>query len=231
SLMSSKWGVAVTLAFLVLIALAFAGGDIASSGAFGGVSGGDRVAVVGDERVDASELNTGMRTAFDRARQQNPTLTMEAFIAAGTLDRVLDELISRAGIGEFARDSGLRAGKRLVDSEIVQIPQFRDASGNFDRNAFLALLAQQGLSEAAVRNDFAQGLLARQVLSPVELGATMPLSMAKRYVSLLRESRKGTIAVLPSAAYAPTGAPTATQLQTYYSSNSQSYVRPERRVL
>lgn len=229
--MSSKWGVGVTLAFLVLIALAFAGGDIASSGTFGGVGGGDRVAVVGDERIDASELNTGMRTAFDRARQQNPTLTMEAFLAAGTLDRVLDDLISRAGIGEFARQYGLRAGKRLVDSEIVQIPQFRDATGNFDRNAFLAILGQQGLSEADVRDDFRQGLLARQVLSPVELGATMPLSLVKRYVSLLRESRKGTVAILPSAVYAPTGAPTDAQLQTYYRSNSATYVRPERRVL
>lgn len=231
SLMSSKWGVGVTLAFLVLIALAFAGGDIASSGSFGGVSGGDRVAVVGDERIDASELNTGMRNAFDRARQQNPTLTMAAFVASGALDRVLDELVSRAGIGEFARQSGLRAGKRLIDSEIVQIPQFRDASGNFDRNAFLALLGQQGLSESDVRDDFEQGLLARQVLSPVELGATMPLSMVKRYVSLLREGRTGAVAILPSAAYAPTGAPSDAQLQAYYRSHSATYVRPERRVL
>src|SRR5690606_21284043 len=115
----------------------------------------------------------------------NPTLTMEAFLSAGTLDRVLDDLVSRAGIGDLARRYGLRAGKRLVDSEIVQIPQFRDARGNFDHNAFLAILNQQGLSEADVRNDFEQGLLARQVLNPVELGATMPLSMVKRYVSLL----------------------------------------------
>lgn len=231
SLMSSKWGVGVTLVFLVVIAFAFAGGDIANTGSFGGVAGGDRVAVVGSERIDTSELNLGMRNAFDRARQQNPTLTMEAFVAAGTLDRVLDELISRAGIGEFAKKYGFRAGKRLVDSEIVQIPQFRNATGNFDRNAFLALIGQQGLSEAAVRNDFAQGLLARQTMTPVELNATMPLSMVKRYAALLRESRKGTIAILPSAAYAPTGAPTDAQLQAYYRSNSESYVRPERRVL
>jgi peptidyl-prolyl cis-trans isomerase D len=229
--MGSKWGVLVTLSFLVLIALAFAGGDIASNGMFGGVSGGDRVAVVGDERIDTSDLNTAMRTAFDRTRQQNPTLTMQAFVAAGTLDRVLDELVSRAGIGEFAKRHGLRASKRLIDSEIVQIPQFRDASGNFDHTAFLAILNQQGLSEADVRGDFEQGLLARQVLSPAELGATMPMSMVKRFVSLLRENRKGTIAVLPSAAYAPASGPSDAQLQTYYRAHSEAYVRPERRVL
>jgi len=231
SLMSTKWGVGITLAFLVLIAFAFAGGDIANTGSFGGVAGGDRVAVVGSERINASELNSSMRTAFDNARQQAPTLTMEAFVAAGTLDRVLNELLSRAGIDAFARKYGFRAGKRLVDSEIVQIPQFRNATGDFDRTAFLAILSQQGLSEAAVRGDFEQGLLARQVLTPVEFAATMPLSMVKRYVSLLRESRTGNIAILPSAAYAPTGAPTDAQLQAYYQSNSEAYVRPERRVL
>jgi peptidyl-prolyl cis-trans isomerase D len=231
NMMKSKWGVVVTLGFVALIALAFAGGDIANTGSFGGVAGGDRVAVVGGERVDTGELNTAARNAFDRARAQNPTLTMQAFINADTLGRVLDDLVGRVGISEFAQRYGLRAGKRLVDSEIVQIPQFRDAQGNFDSEAFVALLKQRGLSESQVREDFAQGLLARQLLTPVELGATMPASVAKRYVSLLRESRTGTIAILPSSAYAPAGAPSAAQLQAYYTSHSAAYIRPERRVL
>jgi peptidyl-prolyl cis-trans isomerase D len=231
SLMKSKWGVVVTLGFVALIALAFAGGDIANTGSFGGVAGGDRVAVVGGERIDTGELNTSARNAFDRAREQSPTLTMQAFMTAETLGRVLDDMIGRVGIAEFAQRYGLRAGKRLVDSEIVQIPQFRDASGNFDNTAFTAILQQRGLSESQVREDFAQGLLARQILTPVQLGATMPASVAKRYVSLLRESRTGAIAVLPSAAYAPAGAPSDAQLQAYYKANSAAYIRPERRVL
>lgn len=231
NLMKSKWGVVVTLGFVALIALAFAGGDIANTGSFGGVAGGDRVAVVGGERVDTGELNSAARNAFDRAREQNPTLTMQAFMNAETLGRVLDDLVGRVGIAEFAQRYGLRAGKRLVDSEIVQIPQFRDASGNFDNKAFVAVLGQRGLSEAQVREDFAQGLLARQLLTPVELGAAMPASVAKRYVALLRESRTGTIAILPSAAYAPAGPPSAAQLQAFYRSNSAAYIRPERRVL
>ena len=42
---SSKLGIGVTMGFLVLIAVAFAGGDIANTGQFGGVAGGDRVAL------------------------------------------------------------------------------------------------------------------------------------------------------------------------------------------
>jgi peptidyl-prolyl cis-trans isomerase D len=231
AVMKSKWGVAVTLGFVGLIALAFAGGDIANTGTFGGVTGGDRVAVVGDERIDTAELNSGVRNAFDQLRQQNPTLTMQAFVSAERVDQVLDEMLGRVGLSEFARIHGLRAGKRLVDSEILQIPQFRDASGNFDRNAFLAVLQQQGFTEKQVRDDFEQGLLGRQVLTPVELAATLPPSVVKRYVALIRESRTGSIVTLPSAVYAPATPPSAAQVQAYYRTNSANYVRPERRVL
>ena len=46
----TKLGLAISLAFLGLIALAFASADVSSTGTFGGIAGGDRVAVVGDEK-------------------------------------------------------------------------------------------------------------------------------------------------------------------------------------
>jgi peptidyl-prolyl cis-trans isomerase D len=47
----SKIGIAVTLGFLALIAVAFASSDVANTGTFGGIAGGDRVAIVGGEKV------------------------------------------------------------------------------------------------------------------------------------------------------------------------------------
>src|SRR5688572_9114405 len=89
----SKLGVGLTLAFLGLIALAFASSDVANTSVFRGVSGGDRVAVVGGERIDGAELRMNLANALDQAQQANPTLTMQAFIAQGGLDRVLDQLV------------------------------------------------------------------------------------------------------------------------------------------
>lgn len=228
---SSKLGVGITLAFLVLIAIAFASMDISSTGVFGGVSGGDRVAVVGDERIDASELSMNATSALDQARQSDPTITMQAFIARGGLEGVMRQLIERTTIAEFARRHGMRASDRLIDSELLQIPAFRGPDGNFDQNAFRAAIAQQGLSEAAVRADLAMGLLARQLLTPIGFSPTVPTSMARQYAALLRERREGSIAMLPSTAFAPQGAPTNAQLQAYYESNRDDYIRPERRVI
>lgn len=228
---SSKFGVGVTLAFLVLIAIAFASMDISSTGVFGGVSGGDRVAVVGDERIDASELSMNATSALDQARQTDPTITMQAFIARGGLEGVMRQLIERTTIAEFARRHGMRASDRLIDSELLQIPAFRGPDGNFDQNAFRAAIRQQGLSEAAVRADLGMGLLARQLLTPIGFSPTVPSSMARQYAALLRERREGSIAMLPSTVFAPQGAPTNAQLEAFYQANRDDYIRPERRVI
>jgi peptidyl-prolyl cis-trans isomerase D len=227
----SKVGVAFTLAFLVVIAIAFASSDVANNGTFGGVSGGDRVAVVGNRRIDASELTASAGNMLDQMRQQNPTLTMQVLIAQGGFDRVLDQLLQRTAVAEFARMNGMRAGKRLVDSELSQMPAFRGADGNFDENAFRAALAQRRLTEAMVRDDLESGLLARQLLTPIAFSPVLPQTFAQQYASLLRERREGAIAMIPSAAFAPTGNPTDAQLQAFYKAESSRFVRPERRVI
>jgi peptidyl-prolyl cis-trans isomerase D len=227
----SKLGIGVTLAFLVVIAIAFASSDVANTGMFGGVSGGDRVAVVGDERIDASELTASAGNTLEQLRQTNPTLTMQVFVAQGGLDRVLDQLLQRTAIAEFARQNGMRAGKRLVDSELRQMPNFRGVDGGFDENAFRAALNQRGLTESLVRADLSAGLLARQLLTPIAFSPVMPASFGQRYASLLRERREGAMALLPSSAFAPAGAPTEAQLQAFYGEASSRFVRPERRAI
>lgn len=228
----SKIGVGITLAFLVVIAIAFGSSDVANNAVFGGVSGGDRVAVVGDTRIDAAELAMNATNTLDQTRQQgNPTLSMQAFIAEGGLEDVLDQVLRRTALAEFGRMYGMRAGARLVDSELLQIPAFRGPGGNFDQEAFRATIGQRGLTEAAVREDLAMGLLARQLITPIAFSPVMPESFARRYATLLRERRQGMIAMLPSGAFAPQGDPSAAQLQAFYSANGRMFIRPERRVI
>jgi peptidyl-prolyl cis-trans isomerase D len=82
----SKFGIPVTLGFLALIAVAFASADISGTGTFGGLSGGDRVAVVGDQKIGTADLSRSATNALDQVRQQNPSLSMPAFLAQGGLE-------------------------------------------------------------------------------------------------------------------------------------------------
>ena len=231
SFFQSKIGIAVTLAFLGLIALAFASMDVSSTGMFGGVSGGDRVAVIGDRRISTSDLSVNVTNEVEQIRQQNPTMTVQGFAADGGVQTVLERMISRWGIAEYAERLGLRAGSRLVDSEIVSIDAFRGIDGNFSEDAFRAALTQRGLNENVVREDLAMGLLARQLVTPTQLAARLPNSLAKRYAQLLGESRTGYIAPIPAGAFAPKEDPTTEQLQAYYKDHQSRFIRPERRVI
>jgi len=228
----SKLGLGLTLGFVALIAFAFASMDITSTNpTFGGVAGDSNVAVVGDTAITAADFQSAMQNELDRRRQTDPTLTMQALIADGAADRVIEQLMQRAALAEWARENDLRAGKRLVDSELVKIPAFFGPDGRFSRDAFEAVLRQEGVSEAAIRADIASGLLAQQTLIPASYGTTVPQRLARQYAVLLRERRKGAIATLPSAAFAPSAAPTQAQLTAFHRANGSRYIRPERRVL
>lgn len=226
----SKIGLPIFLGFLVLMALAFAAADISGTG-FSGVSGSDRVAVVGGEPIASTELVTATNNALEQVRQQNPTLSMPEFIAAGTLDEVLRQLIDRNAIGIYARQYGLRAGDNLVNSEILQIEAFKSLSGEFDEQTYLAALRQRGLSDAVFRRDLANGLLEDQLLRPALAAPQMPAKIARQYASLVLERRKGEIALIPSTAFAPAGDPSETQLAEWYGKNRAMFMRPERRTL
>lgn len=227
----SKVGIVVTLAFLGLIAFAFASGDVANTGTFGGVTGGDRVAVVGDRRIDTSDLSVRASDTLNRIRQDDPTMTMEGFIANDGLTNTLEAMISRASIAEMGQLYGLRAGSRLVDSEIVSNPNMRGADGSFNTEAFRSALRQQGISEAMFRDDLAMGLFTRQMIGPVSLAPRIPASVVRRYAQLRMETRNGSIAALMASEFVPTGDPTDAQLSAYFDENSDDYIRPERRII
>ncbi|MCB2065806.1 MAG: SurA N-terminal domain-containing protein [Erythrobacter sp.] len=227
----SKIGVGLTLAFLAVIAVAFAAGDVLNNSVLSGLTGSDKVAEVGDRDITAADLDTAVRNAHRQAQTQNPTLTLEAFIAQGGMDDVLESMLNRAALAEFAHSLGLRSGDRLVDSEIVNIPAFQGVDGSFSADAFRAALRQQGLTESAVRDDIALGLYVQQTALPVSYGATLPVSFARRYAQLLGETRHGSAAVLTADDFAPQGDPTDAELQGFYQANSARYIRPERRVI
>jgi len=231
SFVTSRLGAALAIGVLLLIALSFAGGDISNVGNFGGVAGGDRVATVGDERVDTSTLSQATTSALERVKQQDPTMSMKAFIANKGMDNVLDDLIDRLAIATFGRDNGIVASDRLIDSEIAKIPAFNGADGKFSETLFRQAIQQRGITEALLRDDLAQSLIARQIMVPAATGTIMPRKLATRYAALLGETREGEIAILPSVLFRSVTEPSDKEVAAYYAANRNDFIRPERRTI
>ncbi|HSF12838.1 MAG TPA: SurA N-terminal domain-containing protein [Erythrobacter sp.] len=226
----SKIGLPIVLAFLALMALAFAASDITGS-TFGGVANNDRIAVVGGEAIPVSDLTVASKTALDQVRAQNQTLTMPEFVAEGGFDEVIRQLIDRYTVGGYGEKYGLRAGENLVNSEILQIQAFRGLTGEFDAKTYQAALSQAGLNDKTFRRDLVDGLIEQQLLKPALAAPQLPEKVARQYAALVLERRKGEIALIPAAAFAPAGNPSEAQLAAWYKDNRTQFIRPERRTL
>jgi peptidyl-prolyl cis-trans isomerase D len=227
----SRIGLPIFLAFLVLMALAFAASDITGVSFGGGVSNSDKVAVIGDESIPASDLAIGANTALNQLRQQNPTLTMPEFLAQDGLDEVMRQLMARYAVGAYGEKYGLRAGENLVNSEILKIDAFRGLTGEFDAQTYQAALRQQGITDAIFRRDLIDGLIEQQMVSPALAAPRLPGKIARQYAALVLERRRGEIALVPSSAFAPAADPTVAQLAAWYRDNRTAFIQPERRTL
>ncbi|WP_230481790.1 peptidylprolyl isomerase [Sphingomonas sp. Leaf21] len=230
-IINSKAGVIVTFIVLGIIAIAFAAGDVSNiAGMAGGLGGGD-VAKVGSAKVTANDLRTDTQNEVAAYRQEQPTLDMAQFIAAGGFEGVLQREITGLSLEQFGKDQGMVVSRRLVDGQIASIPAFRGPNGQFDPALYQQLLAQRKMTDAQVRTDIQRSSFAQQLTVPTIGAAQFAMQMALPYASLLLEKRAGEVGYIPTR-LVPTGAaPTDAELQTFYQRNVQRYTLPERRTV
>ena len=119
----------------------------------------------------------------------------------------------------------------MIDRQILAIPAFQNLAGAFDPQTFQQVLAREGLTEAKLRQDFANSMIEQQLLVPVARSAHVPGDFATRYAALLMESRVGGFGAVPIDRMGPGTEPTAAEIAAFYRSNQARYTIPERRVI
>ncbi|WP_425229817.1 SurA N-terminal domain-containing protein [Sphingomonas sp.] len=235
-LIYSKAGAIVTGVVLVLIALAFAGGDVSSLrsqglAALGGSGSGSDAARVGNVRIDAAELTRRAQQDLANFRAQQPTLTMAQYIAGNGLDGTLQRQLSGLALEQFGHSQGMRISKRAVDGQIASFPGLQGPNGEFDPTIFRQVLANQKISERDFRADLGRDLLTQALTIPLSRIQTVPQQLAVPYADLLLERRQGLIAFVPTQAMTAGPPPTEAELQSFYTRNIARYTVPERRVI
>ncbi len=230
SFFQSKIGLFFTMLFVAVIAVAFASSDI-TSGVFGGVSGSQTIATVGDEQVTTSEFRREINGAYGQVRQSNPNLSLPAFLTDETIDQISDRLINGYVISAYARQNGIGAGKRLIDSEIASSPAFNGLSGEFDENTYRDTLKQQGFAEKEFRALVARSLYAEQLLTPATFGLNVPSDVVKTYAQITLQSRRGRIAAVPSTLFLDDKEVSDKDLKAFYKEKSDDFSLPEQRAI
>lgn len=229
-LINSKIGLAVTLGFVVLLGLAFAFSDISHQGARGSASG-DVAVKVGDKTISVTDLRKAVQDDINQYRQQTPTLDMAQFVAGGGFDATLERLIDSTALRQYAQGQGMVVGKPAVDALIATQPGLSGLDGKFSQQKYEQVLRQIGLTDAAVRLQTTDQILARQLLQSPAQAKYVPVQFAMPYANLLLEKRSGQVGFVPSQAVAAGAAPTDAELAAFYARNVARYRVPERRIV
>lgn len=228
SIFQSKIGLALTMAFVGLIAVAFASSDV-TGGTFGGIGNSQTALTIGSQKISTSDLRQQIENAYAQARQNDPTLDMASFVAGGGVEEVIRQLVNSYAIAEYGDTIGLSAGKRLIDAEITALGAFRNAAGNFDEATYRRVLADNNIVEEKFREQLKRELVADQILDPISIGTLVPDNLILPYASLLLEGRRGRIATLPSGAFIDDKPVSDAVLKEYYNKNTKRFTLPEQR--
>jgi peptidyl-prolyl cis-trans isomerase D len=228
----------VLLLFIALVAIVVTGFGTGGFGGLGSLSGrgsrsdgSDTLATVEGRALSANEVNDLVNRQFANVRQQQPSLEMASFLAQGAFEQILDQLITARSIELFGDRQGLVASQTMIDREIVNIPAFRNLTGQFDQNVMRQQLQAQNITEASFRENVAQTLMRRQLLGPVVLGTRVPEGVAREYANLLLERRRGMIGLVPTQIVAQGIEPTGAEIAAFYRRNRIAFTTPERRVI
>ncbi len=232
-LINSRLGAILAMAILVVIALAFALGDVTGlrNNALGGGATGDTIAKVGDVAISPADLRRRIEGELDNIRQQQPSVTMAEFVAGGGFDSTLDRYIDNVALEQFGKRHGIVVGKRAVDGQIASIPAFKGPDGKFDPKLFDRFLASQRQTAEQFRDEVTRVTIDQQLTAPTLGASQVPSGLALPYASLLLEKRAGTIGFIPAAALPKGPAPTDQEVAAFYTRNIARYLVPERRVI
>lgn len=224
----SKVGMIVTFGVLIVIALAFAAGDVTGFSSAGGILGHPLASVDG-EKVTAEDIRRRAQDELRAARQQQPDIDMAGFVAQGGVEGLVTRSLTSLALETFGEEQGMRVSRALVGSELKAIPAFAGATGQFDQQAYLRLIAQRGMTDAQVQREIARETMAQFLLVPTIGASQVPQQLALRYASLLLERRTGQVALIPALPAGP--APGDAEVRQYYTKNIARYTTPERRVI
>ena len=228
----SSW---IVLGLLGLIMIAFIVTGVGTPSGLGNIGGGggggDTVATIGKERLSINEATQRARIALQNIQQQQPEVTMAAFVQQGGVEGLVQQLAETKAIEQWAGKQGIVASKRLVDGEIASLGAFHGLTGKFDEATFRSVLAQRQITEAQFRRDLTADVLRRQILVPVSGGTRAPESLVTPYASLMLESRRGLIGIVPTELMPSGTPPSEADIGSWYKGNIARYTIPERRVV
>ena len=222
---AKSWIVKVLFGFLILAFAAWGIGDI-----FANRGLTKPVLRVGDLTYSQQDFDRDLRRKLQQFQQQGLDINAQQFAALGGVDQILTQQTSQMLLRHYADRLNLTIPQAVTIADIQSNSAFRNAAGQFDREQFLALLGQNGLSEAGYVQLRSDEMRLQQLTGPTFAAVSAPPVLNDRIYAYLNETRSAEFLVIPDASMTEVKDPDQAALDKYYADNVAQYQRPEYRA-
>lgn len=199
------------------------------AGWFQGYGGGDLI-TVGDTKIGPREY---MRAQQEMLRamsaQAGRSLSLQEARSLGLDSRVLERLIGGAAVDNHARELGLNITDAALLDQIMQDPNFKDATGTFSPALFQQALRNIGLSEQGFLASQRETNLRRQILTTIGQVVNTPEVLVDALDRYNGETRTLRYVLVAQEAAGPVNDPTDDDLKRYYDNHRAKFTQPELR--
>jgi len=183
------------------------------------------VATVGKEQLTAQQISKRL-TNLTQSRQLPPQLL------AIYVPQIVQQMIAERAMAYEAGRLGMRVSSDETDNAVLDsIPPQLIKDGKVDSTTLNAVLAQEGISMADLKNDTARQLLIDRLKQIVAEGVVVTPAEINADFHQKNDKTRIQYAVLTSAKYQKESEPTDAELKAYYDAHKASFTTPEKRNL
>jgi len=188
------------------------------------------VAKVGGQTIEVPEVQQAFQQQIADVQRRLPAGTdVTPEMRRAVASAAVQGLIGQAVVTQEERRLGIVVPDDAVRQAVFAIPQFRGASGQFDRTTFEAVLRNNNLTEPRFLDIVRGNLTERQLLETVAAGAAPPGELVKQVFGYQFEKRSADLVELPFLAVPPPPPPDEAVLQRWYDNHPDLYSTPEYR--
>ncbi|CAB3799750.1 SurA N-terminal domain-containing protein [Pararobbsia alpina] len=189
------------------------------------------VASVNGHKITLQEFDGAQRQQLDRMRQMlGASYDPKMFDTPAMRTSLVDSLIQQRITNDETQRENLTASDGSVQRALLAIPaiaQLRGPDGQIDTDAYVKLLASQGMTpdqlDARIRFEIANS----QVTDSIQKSAFTPSALASHLTALSEQTRQVQGLAFHPISYQQKAQPTDDQLKQYYEAHKADFQIPE----
>ena len=210
----------ILLALLVASFALWGIGDIFRMG------GDDAVAIVDGDPITSAELRFTIQQMQEQYAELTPDVAQSLPVQLQTLNRLINTRL----LAKEADALGIMFSDEILTQRIASDALFQDANGNFSRDKFTLLLAQNNLSQGEFLRRYGRDMQLRVTEAIATQSVNAPKEMVELTYYVQEEQREASLILLGPDDIGSIADPDEEAIQALYDASAERYRLPEYRT-